>query len=228
MEYQKEVKIKSALPIYLAGASWFLYAVFLPLYSWIHFGGAVLVSAAVYIISGFIFKGEIIYMDQNIATGNQHFDEILNSMRDYTKRLSLLTENIHQPVMQTAAGELTSITGSILEFLVKEPEKAGRLRQFENYYLPTTCKLLDSYIEMESKQQKGENIEKAMKEIEDAVPGIKSAFQQISNDLYQDKAIDISVEIEVLNKMIGQKTSQDFKKPEDGSGKVEENRNTAD
>lgn len=228
MEYQKEVKIKSAVPVYLVGMVWALYAVLLPLYRWEHFIYAALVSAVVYVLSGFIFKGEVIYIEQNIATGNQHFDDILNSLRAYTKKLKVITEHINQVNMHTAVGELTSITESILGYLVKDPEKAGRIRQYENYFLPTTCKLLESYIDMESQQSKGENIKKAMEEIEDAMPGIKKAFHQISNDLYQDKAIDISVEIEVLNKMIGQKTAHDFQIPEDGSDKIEENSDTAD
>ena len=74
-----------------------------------------------------------------------------------------------------------------------------------NYYLPTTVKLLKDYNEFRRQEAKGANITSAMQKIEGVLDTIINAFKKLLDDLFMDKALDVSVDIEVLEKMIKEK-----------------------
>lgn len=71
-----------------------------------------------------------------------------------------------------------------------------------NYYLPTTVKLLENYNEFGKQEAKGENITSTMKKVEEVLDTVVNAFKKVLDDLFMDKALDTSVDIEVLEKML--------------------------
>ncbi len=90
----------------------------------------------------------------------------------------------------------------MFEYVSKNPEKLPKIRRFMNYYLPTLEKLMNTYLELSAQKIKGENITKTLNGIEGILDTIKPAFERILNDLYEDRAIDISADITVLESML--------------------------
>ena len=80
------------------------------------------------------------------------------------------------------------------------------------YYLPTTLKLVNAYREMDAEPIQGENIRSAKHEIEETLDTINYAFENLLDSFYQDKAMDISTDITVLETMLAQEglTEKDF------------------
>ncbi len=71
-----------------------------------------------------------------------------------------------------------------------------------NYYLPTTINLLKEYDEFRKQETKSESIIETMKKIERVLGTIVVAFKKTLDDLYKNKALNISVDIEVLERII--------------------------
>lgn len=84
------------------------------------------------------------------------------------------------------------------------PQQLEKLGLFLNYYLPTTDKLLEAYIDADSKQIKGKNLIKTKKEIERTLGSINDAFERTLDKFYQEKEIDIAGEIAALEIMMQQ------------------------
>ena len=84
------------------------------------------------------------------------------------------------------------------------PQQLEKLGLFLNYYLPTTDKLLEAYIDADSKQIKGKNLTKTKKEIERTLGSINDAFERTLDKFYQEKEIDIAGEIAALEIMMQQ------------------------
>jgi hypothetical protein len=63
------------------------------------------------------------------------------------------------------------------------------------YYLPTTMKLLQAYIELDRQPSAGENIVTTKQEIREALGTINIAFENLLDGLFQDMAWDISSDI---------------------------------
>lgn len=94
----------------------------------------------------------------------------------------------------------------------KNPSLASDLRKFMNYYLPTTKKLLDVYCDMDKETIISANVGKTKKEIEDTIDTINQAFENLLNSFFEEKALDVSSDISVLQTMLAQEglTKRDF------------------
>lgn len=94
------------------------------------------------------------------------------------------------------------ITGKILDYQRQNPAKAGQLRQFLNYYLPTTLKLLKTYAQLDAQGVEGENITAAKARIENMMDKVVEGFEKQLDQLFQSDAMDIATDVAVLERML--------------------------
>ena len=99
---------------------------------------------------------------------------------------------------------LEDIMNRIFTQVKKDPDSADELNKFMNYYLPTTKKLLDAYVELDKQPGTVENIAKTKREIDEAMDTINEAFENLLNSMFQDMAWDISSDISVMKTMMAQ------------------------
>lgn len=201
----REIKVKSVIPIYLIGLVWILCALILPMYRWYDLIIALGVSIIVYKVTSNLIPSRTVLIESEpdpINTGNIELDEILTAGTAYMSELSKLNMEISNEKINKQINEMMRITKHIFEFVTKNPTKVRQIRQFMNYYLPTTVKLLKNYDEFQKQGAKGENITSSMRKIEDVLDTIVNTFKKVLDDLFMDKALDTSVDIEVLEKII--------------------------
>ena len=84
------------------------------------------------------------------------------------------------------------------------PSQARNLGMFIDYYLPTTKKLLETYVDIDTKKVKGKNIRKTQAEIVDALDTINESFETLLERFYDEKQMDISSDIAVMGTMMKQ------------------------
>jgi len=204
----REIKVKSVVPVYLIGVVWVIFAFILPMYRWYDFVIASVISVIVYKVSSNLIPSKTILVESEaepINTGNAELDEILNTGTSYMSELNKLSMEIDNEKIGSKINEIMRISKSIFDFITKNPSKVKQIRQFMNYYLPTTVKLLKDYNEFRRQEAKGANITSAMQKIKGVLDTIINAFKKLLDDLFMDKALDVSVDIEVLEKMIKEK-----------------------
>lgn len=105
------------------------------------------------------------------------------------------------------SGELAHLETTmkrIIEQIRKDPSSAPNLRRLMVYYLPTTMKLLQAYVELDRQPAAGENILSTRQEIREALGTINIAFEKLLDSLFQDMAWDISSDISVMKTMMAQ------------------------
>ena len=73
-----------------------------------------------------------------------------------------------------------------------------------NYYLPTTEKLLEAYIDIDEKKVEGKSLEKSKKDIEGAIDKIIDSFEGLLDKFYQEKELDISTDISAMEVLMKQ------------------------
>ena len=113
-----------------------------------------------------------------------------------------LNDAIEDPEMSRKIDRIGEITGNIFAYLREKPDKEGKLRSFLNYYLPTTLKILGSYAQLEAQGVEGENISAAKERIEGMMDKVVEGFEQQLDRLFQDDAMDITSDVEVLERML--------------------------
>ena len=94
------------------------------------------------------------------------------------------------------------LTAQIFDCVRKNPEKLSQIRQFLNYYLPTTIKLMEQYVTLQNQSLKTENITEGMQKIEDLLDKVIIAFQRQLDALFEADVVDITADIRVMEQMM--------------------------
>ncbi len=121
---------------------------------------------------------------------------------DILREIRQVNDQIPDAAMSAKIDRIEEITGKILNYQKSHPNKEGQLRTFLNYYLPTTLKILRAYAQLDAQGIEGENISAAKKRIEDMMDQVVSGFEKQLDKLFQDDAMDITSDVEVLENML--------------------------
>ena len=132
---------------------------------------------------------------------SERAEELLLRARSYVTELTQIEGKISSP-MDEKIRELLKIIGKIFELLKENPSTAGDLNKAINYYLPTTVKLSNSYLEM--KEKPTESVRSSLKDIEGTMDIVIDAFMKILDNIYQEKIMDLSSDMSVLKSMLKQ------------------------
>lgn len=116
--------------------------------------------------------------------------------------IQAVNDAIENPELSLKIDRIGEITGNIFAYLRENPGKEGQLRSFLSYYLPTTLKILRAYAQMESQGVEGENISAAKDRIEGMMDKVVEGFEKQLDKLFQDSAMDITSDVEVLERML--------------------------
>lgn len=196
----KTKKIKSAIPIYAAALVWIVFGLICPkmlLKGWFLLL-TLLMSGVVYCVFSRIFKGRTIEVRESANSGDKSIDLLIEEGRRRLDNLVVANAQIADAEISEKLDRMVSAGEDIFKILEKTPSKAGSVRKFMNYYLPTADKLMASYRLMQDRENPGENIQQAMHSVENSLGMIAEAFEKQLNNLYSDKKLDIETDIEVL------------------------------
>lgn len=122
-------------------------------------------------------------------------DALLRQIRE-------VNDAIPDPEMSRKIDRIEEITRKILAYQKNNPAKAGELRQFLNYYLPTTLKILSAYAQMEAQGIEGTNISASKRRIEGMMDKVVEGFEKQLDQLFSTDAMDIATDVEVLERML--------------------------
>ena len=118
------------------------------------------------------------------------------------RQIRQVNDAIENPELSRKIDRIGEITERILEFQKEHPDKAGELRKFLNYYLPTTLKILDSYAELEKQGVEGENIAATKQRIEGMMDMVVEGFERQLDKLFAGDMMDIAADITVMEQMM--------------------------
>ena len=108
----------------------------------------------------------------------------------------MITDNV-------TAGKVVDIcrTGAeIFDYLGKNPGDIPKARQFINYYLDATEKIVKQYVELSGRKDKTKEIEDSLKRVEAMLDSIKETYSKQLHNLLEDDLLDLNTEITVLEK----------------------------
>lgn len=124
--------------------------------------------------------------------------------REYKEAIRRANDDIEDVEISNKLYRMEMIIDKIFDHVKKYPQKAGRLRQFEDYYMPMTIKLLETYRDLDGQQIEGENIKKVKQEIAGTLDTINEAYEKLYDSMYQEVAMDVSSDISVLQTLLAQ------------------------
>ena len=129
---------------------------------------------------------------------------LLRRGREAVRRIQELNDAIPDYRMSAKLKQIEILTSSILSQVEKKPDKRKSVRQFMDYYLPTTIKLLEQYVSLQDVGLPGENITTGMERIEAMLDKVIVAFQKQLDGLFARDVVDITADIQVMEQMMAQ------------------------
>ena len=202
---------KPTAPFYAVAVLWIVYALLFPLYAPAHYALLVTASAAVYLVANALCKSGGVVGEKKAApraekkqeqTGSAELDKMLRDGRLAIAEMKRLDDNIADPGVSADIVRLSQVSEKIFQAVRDDPDKLPQIRQFMNYYLPTTLKLLNTYDRMSGAGVSGENIDGTKEKVEDMLKTIVRAFEKQLDALYGADALDISTDIQVMETLL--------------------------
>ncbi len=201
----KQVHKSSVVPIYGIGLTWLLCALCLSLYEPIHYVSCAVMSVAVFFILRKLFPGKTVEVEEPEpapATGNSELDEMIVQGREQLSKIRSLNKQIPDAAISDKLHQIELLTNKILKQVEQDENKLKQVRQFMSYFLPTTVKLLEQYVELQNQGIRGENIQNGMRKVEQLLDTIIVAFQKQLDGLFESQVVDITADIQVMENMM--------------------------
>lgn len=123
---------------------------------------------------------------------------ILDQGQTYIDKIHESNDIIKDKVISQKLDRMEKVVAMIFHEVDVNPTQADKLGMFMNYYLPTTEKLLNAYIEIDEKQVKGKTLEKSKKDIENAIDKIIDSFEGLLDKFYQEQEMDLATDISAM------------------------------
>lgn len=201
----REVKRKSALPVYIAAAVFAVYAMVFPLYAWSHFLIAALVTAAAWLIADKLIKPTVEYVPEpepEPVSYGEAVDAILAEAKKARQEMEKLSASIGDAALKEKIAKLIAFSDAIARDAVQDASDVPRIQKFQSYFLPSTVQLLEAYDRMSAPGVEGENISGAKGRIADMLQTEADAFQKQLDALYKNDAMDVDADIKVMEDML--------------------------
>ena len=223
-EKQNAKKKRSALPIYAIGIVWLLYAGKLNTFRGIL--SCAVVSAIVYAILRIVLPGKKTDEPPKAAAPEQpqpkqaekkpepqpepepeeklppELQLVIYQGKRAIADIRRLNDEIPDERISAQIDLIERLTAQIFDCVRKNPKKLSQIRQFLNYYLPTTIKLMEQYVTLQNQSLKTENITEGMQKIEDLLDKVIIAFQRQLDALFEADVVDITADIRVMEQMM--------------------------
>lgn len=201
----RTVQVKSPVPFYGAGAAALLYALLLPLYSWLHLILFAAFVAAVFLALEKFWPKKTITVEEPVmpvSTGDAQADRFIYEGHLTLAQIRQLNDRIADPELTGKIDQLEKLTEDILNRIAEVPGKADHIRRFTEYYLPTVRKMLEGYVSMSGKGLSGDNVKASLAAVEKAMDQVLVAFRRQLENLYGDEALDITTDAAVLENLL--------------------------
>ena len=133
-------------------------------------------------------------------------EELLQQGQEYVEKIRDCNDIIKDKEISKKLDRMERVVATIFHEVDVNPAQATKLGVFMNYYLPTTEKLLEAYMDLDEKGVKGKSTEKTQAEISEALDSINEAFEGLLGRFYQEQERDVTSEIyamEVIMKQEG-------------------------
>ena len=223
-EKQNAKKKRSALPIYAIGIVWLLYAGKLNTFRGIL--SCAVVSAIVYAILRIVLPGKKTDEPPKAAAPEQpqpkqaekkpepqpepepeeklppELQSVIYQGKRAIADIRRLNDEIPDERISAQIDLIERLTAQIFDCVRKNPKKLSQIRQFLNYYLPTTIKLMEQYVTLQNQSLKTENITEGMQKIEDLLDKVIIGFQRQLDALFEADVVDITADIRVMEQMM--------------------------
>jgi len=201
----KEKYSTSPYAIYAVALSWIICSFIFPMYKLASLIVVGIVSVLAYFLAAKLLPKKVTLVEKDdlvSITGNEKIDGAIKEVNEMIKTIRHINMEIPDKEISDKLDRIEVLTGKIFDFIIENPGEIVSVRRFIKYYLPTTIKLLETYLKIQKLGETGENISESKTKIEEMLSTIVTAFEKLLDSLFEYTALDISAEISAMNTIL--------------------------
>lgn len=131
-----------------------------------------------------------------------NLDSVIKEGRAYILSIKELHIGITSEPMSSKLSVLETLLSAIFDRVQKEPKELSHMDKLMRYYLPTTLKLIKTYLDFDGIISPDNEVKNTKKEIELTLDSINKAFSEFQNRLFKSQAFDASADAALLKVML--------------------------
>ena len=135
-------------------------------------------------------------------SGDEAADAVIARGQEMLHQIRAENDAIPDQVLSGQMDELERLCIQIFKTVAEKPQKAGQIRKFMNYYLPTTLKMLANYRTMDQRGVSVTDMTEARSTLIRGMGMVLTACQKQLDNLYKDTLLDVSTDMDVLEQML--------------------------
>ncbi len=158
------------------------------------------IGAAAFVAGELVFKSDKVV--STLKETNFDLYQVLENAKKQNKHILDMVPMIEDEEIKKNLKEINDSVNKIIKTIEKNPDKKKKLKNFFDYYLPVTVKLVDRYDEIENQKISSKETKKFSENTQNMLTEINDVFKKFLNNLYESDMTDANVEIKVLNSML--------------------------
>ena len=157
--------------------------------------GAVAFGASELVLSSFKSK-------ESLKDTNRTLYQKIQDARKQNKEILSLIPKVESDGTRKNLNEIHSTVDKILTTIENNPNKANRLNNFFDYYLPVLIKIVNRYDEVENQKLVSKEGKDFMIKADKMIEGTNNAFESILSSLYQKDIMDADADMKVYDMIL--------------------------
>lgn len=142
--------------------------------------------------------------DPKEEMSDRELEAVIAEGEEYIKTIRDANDAIYNAEISEKLFRMETVLEKIFDYVRQNPEKVDQLRQFMNYYMPITERLVVAYRDLDKQTIVGQNMKKAKLEIAQTLDTINTAYEKLYDSMYSHVAMDVSSDIAVLKTLFAQ------------------------
>ena len=131
-------------------------------------------------------------------------ENLLKEGKKYLDYLCEIRVGIDDKDLVGRIAHIEDMVFQMLELFKSHPEQQSSIRKVLHVYLPMVVKILMKYQDVNGKSVVGMNMLEIKKAVEDSTVMVNDAFEKLLDSMYQDMALDVITDIDVLSGLFKQ------------------------
>lgn len=149
--------------------------------------------------------GELVFRKDVVPTlkeANLTLYQTLENAKKQNKHILEMIPLIEDDKIKKNLNEINDSVSKIIKTIEKDSSKEKLIKNFFDYYLPVTVKLVDRFDEIENQKINSSDTKEFNESTIKMIEEINGVFKMFLNNLYKSDMLDTNVEIKVLNSML--------------------------
>jgi 5-bromo-4-chloroindolyl phosphate hydrolysis protein len=160
---------------------------------------AIGVSVVAYVITGLLIFPAKTALEQR---EHEVLKEVLKEGEHKLATLRDLRKQIKKPAVRKQLDTIGTVGNNILEAVKNNPEAALLAKQFSSYYLDSTIKIVQRYVDLTEHTDYSDEVQQTVMKVETMLGQVQKTFEQQLAHILRDKMLDLDTELAVLQETI--------------------------